>query len=128
MAVTPSPAGFLANGLLLHVSRQSRLSDNDKGDNEMMIPGAVQNLLAVTLRLRKSPEKLSKETVDEDSETIHRLKWGPLPPNEVGRIAQHVKKGKGRKKERAGLFQLCPCSNMCYIETSFTIEHWLENP
>ena len=28
----------------------------------------------------------------------HRLKWGPSPPNEVGRISQHVRKGEGRKK------------------------------
>ena len=24
--------------------------------------------------------------------------WSPLPPNEVGRIAQHVRKGEGRKE------------------------------
>ena len=24
--------------------------------------------------------------------TSHHLKWGPFPPNEVGRIAQHVRK------------------------------------
>ena len=29
--------------------------------------------------------------------TSHRLKWGPLPPNEVGRIAQQVRKGEGRR-------------------------------
>ena len=32
----------------------------------------------------------------------HRLKWGSIPPNEVGRIAQHVRKGEGRK-ERDGV-------------------------
>ena len=26
----------------------------------------------------------------------------PLPPNEVGRIAQHVRKGEGRKEIREG--------------------------
>ena len=28
----------------------------------------------------------------------HRLKWGPLHIYEVGRIAEHVRNGKGRKK------------------------------
>ena len=32
---------------------------------------------------------------------IHPLKWGPLPPNAVSRIAQHVRKRyKERRKER----------------------------
>ena len=30
------------------------------------------------------------------------LNWGPLPPNEVGRIAQHVRKGEGRKQGKKG--------------------------
>ena len=35
--------------------------------------------------------------------TSHLLKLGPFPPNEVGRIAQHVMKGEGRKEiERTG--------------------------
>ena len=38
--------------------------------------------------------------------TSHRLKWGSLPPNEVGRIAQHVRKGEGRKNGvKSGLTQ-----------------------
>ena len=36
----PSAPGLLANDHLQRVSRQSRLSGNDKGDNEI-IPGAV---------------------------------------------------------------------------------------
>ena len=31
--------------------------------------------------------------------TSHRIKWGPFPPNEVGRIAQHARKGERRKGE-----------------------------
>ena len=27
----------------------------------------------------------------------HRLKWGPLPPNDVDGIAQHVREGERRK-------------------------------
>jgi hypothetical protein len=31
-------------------------------------------------------------------------KWDPFPPNEVGRIAQHVRKGEGKKyAKRTGL-------------------------
>ena len=32
--------------------------------------------------------------------TSYRLKWGPLLPNEVSRIAQHVKKGAVRKIQK----------------------------
>jgi hypothetical protein len=32
--------------------------------------------------------------------TSHCLKWGAFPPNEVGRIAQHVRKGGGGKEGR----------------------------
>ena len=35
--------------------------------------------------------------------TSHRLKWGPFPPNEVGRIAQHVRKGEGKKEGKDGV-------------------------
>ena len=42
---------------------------------------------------------------DEGCATSNHLKWGPLPPNYVGRIAQHVRKGDGRKggRDRLGL-------------------------
>ena len=53
-------------------------------------------------------------TTEENSEkpqlggcaTSHRLKWDPLLPNEVVRIAQHIRKGKGREKERLE-WELC---------------------
>jgi hypothetical protein len=35
---------------------------------------------------------------DEGCATSHRLKWGPFPSNEVGRIAKHVRDGEGRKE------------------------------
>ena len=34
--------------------------------------------------------------------TSHCLKWGPFPPNEVGRIAQHVTMGDRRKDGKDG--------------------------
>ena len=45
--------GFLAKSYLPQVSRQSRLSANDKGDNEM-IPGLCTDILAFTLQLKKT--------------------------------------------------------------------------
>ena len=48
-------SGFVASDNLPRLSRQSRLSANDKGDNEM-IPGTVHSLLAFALQLRKTPE------------------------------------------------------------------------
>ena len=49
-------SGFLANGHLPRVSRQTHLSAKDKGDNEM-IPGSVQRSLGVYLTTRENPGK-----------------------------------------------------------------------
>jgi hypothetical protein len=42
--------------------------------------------------------------------TSHRLKLGLFPPNEVGRIAQHLRKGEGKKegKDGVGLYHYIP--------------------
>ena len=46
---------------------------------------------------------LSYEIVGEGCAPSHRLKWGPISPNEIGRIAQHVSpKGKGTKEGKDG--------------------------
>ena len=58
-----------------------------KGDNEMK-PVAVHIYPGIYLRVE------AKETVVEGCATSHRLKWGSLPRNEVGRITQHVRKGE----------------------------------
>ena len=74
------------------MSRQSRLSAKDKVDNEMISGGRAQ----ISLR----PRKFSARTLsDEDCATSY-LKWGPLPPNEFGTVAQHIRKGEGRKERR----------------------------
>ena len=71
-----------------------------------MILGTVHNILAFALQLRKTPEHFSYEIIH------HRLKWGPFSPNEVGRIAQHVSKGEGRKEgKQKPLVQSCPDYN-----------------
>ena len=56
--------------------------------------------LLFTLRLRKIPENLSRETVDEGCEISHRLKTGPLPPDEAGKIAQYIVKGERKKQTK----------------------------
>ena len=70
------------------VSHQSRLSAN-KDDNEM-IPEAVLISPGIYFTAGKTPVKPQLG----DS---HRLKWGFLSLNKVGRIAEHVRKGEGRK-------------------------------
>ena len=62
-------SGFLAKGPL---PRVSRLSANDKGDNEM-IPGTVHISPAIYLT---AEENLSQETFDEDCATSHYSKLG----------------------------------------------------
>ena len=43
-----------------------------------------------------------------DCVTSNRFKWGLFPPNKVSRIAQHVRKGEGRKEEKDELgISLC---------------------
>ena len=49
---------FLANGPLPQMSRQSRLSTNDKGDNEM-ISGVVHKFSGIYLTAEETPENLS---------------------------------------------------------------------
>ena len=84
------------------MSRQSRLLVNGKGDDEM-IPGAVHRS-GIYLTGEENPGTYQLETVDEGCAISHRLKWGPFPPNEVSRIAQHVRKG-GRRKGRCRVNQ-----------------------
>ena len=38
------------------------------------------------------------ELGDEDCGTCHRLKWEPLPPIDLGKIAQYVMKGEEKKE------------------------------
>ena len=73
---------------------------NDKGDNEMIL-GAVHKSPGICFTAEENPRKpqlgdrLMKGLCDRN-----RLKWGPFPPNEVGRIAEHIK--KVRRKGRGG--------------------------
>ena len=49
-----------------------------------MKPGAVHRFSGIYLTAEKNPER----PFDQAYATRHCLKWGPLPPNNVGRIAQ----------------------------------------
>ena len=63
-----------------------------------MIPGAVHRSPGICITAEENTEKpqlgdrLMKGICDQSSPQM-----GPFPPNEVGRIAQHVRKGKRRK-------------------------------
>ena len=70
---------------------------NDKDDNEM-IPGLCSDLLAFSLQLRKT----SARRPSMNTATSYRLKCLPFPPNEVGRITQHVRRGEGSKEGKGG--------------------------
>ena len=37
---------------------------------------------------------------------VFLLFWGPFPPNEVGRIAQHFRKREGRKEGNGGVMRI----------------------
>ena len=65
-----------------------------------MISRQCSDFLAFTLHLTKIPEKPQVKDVDEACATSHRLKWDPLPRNDVGWIVQDVRDGDGRKKEK----------------------------
>ena len=62
-----------------------------------MILGAVQSSPGISLTAEENPRKPQlgerlKGLCDQSSPQV-----GPFPPSEVGRIAQHIRKGEGRK-------------------------------
>ena len=69
---------------------------DDKGDNEMIL-GAVHRSPGISLTAEENPKKpqlgdrLMKGLCDQSSPQM-----GSFLPNEIGRIAQHVRKGGGR--------------------------------
>ena len=78
-------------------------------DNEV-IRGLCTDLL--TFLTVAEISRIPQETVNEGCVISHRLKWDPLPLNEVGRIAQNFRKGKGRNEGKDGLGMLF--SVYCY--------------
>ena len=64
-----------------------------------MILGAVYRSPGICLTAKENPRK--PQLGDRLMKGLC-LKWGPFPSNEVGRIAQHVRKGVGRKEGKDG--------------------------
>ena len=97
MVVPPAPVRVPSQRPLAPNVASVTLVANDKGDNEMIL-GAVHRSPGICLTAEENPRKAQVgDHLIRGCATSHRLKWGPFPPNEVGRIAQHVRKGEGRK-------------------------------
>ena len=58
-----------------------------------MTPGDVHRHSGIFLTTEENPNKPRLGDVS------HRLKWDPIHPNEVGRIAHNIRKGKEGNKE-----------------------------
>ena len=65
-----------------------------------MLPGVVQRSPGICLTAKKNRKTSARRPSDEGCVTSDRLKWDSLLPNELGRIAQHVRNGEGRKKRK----------------------------
>ena len=72
----------------------SRLSANDRGNNDIKLR-AVHRYPGSYLMVDEIPRNLSSY---EGCATIHRLKWDPLPPNDIFRVTQHVREEKKNVK------------------------------
>ena len=90
---------FLTKGHLSVVSRQSYLSANDKGDNEM-ISRDVHRYIGIYLTAEENSKK--RQLVDRrwrlSDQSLPLM--GHFPPNEVDNIAKHI-----RERERDGFFK-----------------------
>jgi len=87
VAVPPAP---------VRVPRQRSLAPSVSSVCRLMISvirlyrGLCTDLLAFALQLRKTSSRRPS------MKTVRPVKWGPLPPHEICRIAQNVRNGKGR--------------------------------
>ena len=102
VAVPPAPVRVSSQRPLTPSDALVTSVANDKGDNEMIL-GAVHRPTGICLTAEENSRKHQLrdevETSGRDEGVVRsqRLKWGPFPPDEVGRIVQHVRKGEGRK-------------------------------
>jgi hypothetical protein len=86
---------FLAKGHLPRVSRQSSLSANDG-----MIPEVVHRSPGICLTAEENSKTFSQDTVWQRPCDQPSPQMGSLPQYKGKKIAQHVRKGEGRKKGR----------------------------
>ena len=83
MAVPPTPIRVPSQRLLAPSVTLLSSVANDKGDSEI-IPRTVLRSPCIELTA-------GKNSAESHLAASHRFKWGPLPPNEVGRMAYHVR-------------------------------------
>ena len=63
-----------------------------------MIPRVVHKSPRIYLTAEENHGKTQQRDSHEGYATNHRLKWSPLPSNEVGMITQHVGKEETMKR------------------------------
>ena len=89
-----------------------------------MVLGAVHKPPDIYLRAEENPRKpqLGESLIKAVRPSC--LKWGPFPPNEVDRIAQHVRKGEGGKEGQDKIMMVkprCPWSHGGCGQKSFKL-------
>ena len=98
--VPPAPVRVPSQRLLAPSVASVTSITYDKGDNEMNL-GAVHRSPGFCHIAEENPRKSQLgDRLIKGCAISYLLKWGPFPLNKVGRIAQHVRKGEGRNKER----------------------------
>jgi hypothetical protein len=96
VAVPPAPVQVPSQRPLAPSVALVTLVTNNKGDNEMILM-AMHRFPGICLTAEENPRKRQLgDRLTKGCVTSHCLKWGAFPQNEVGRIAQHVRKGEGR--------------------------------
>ena len=94
VAVSPAPVRVPSQRSLAPSVASVTSVANDKDDNEMIL-GAVHRSPGICLTAEENLRK--PQLGDRLMKGLScRLKWSPFPPNEVGRIAQHDRKGEGK--------------------------------
>ena len=84
------------------MSRQSSLSDNNKGDNEKMME-VMHRSTGIFLMTEENSGK--PQLGDRLIKVVLLVITPQIPANKFGTIAQHVKEGKG-KEEGKGLYHM----------------------
>ena len=93
----------------------ARVSCQSANDNEVT-PGAVYISIGIYLTVEKYSGKTRQET--DDGWTIyHRLKWGPMPPNYIGRIAQQGREEVRKKRKEEFPEGSIPMGKQFYVST-----------
>ena len=70
-----------------------------------MKPGDVHRSSGIYLKTEQ--ETSASKQSDEGCVTTLSLKWGPLPPNDVGMIVECVRVGEERKEREKESYFLC---------------------